>query len=683
MTDRHAYQQKKARAARRSLQLVAEGQDIAPLPPVGNPLRRQAAEGSFRFFCEAYFKPTFCKPWSRDHLTVIGKIERAVRGGGVIPIAMPRGRGKSALCKAAVIWAVLTGAHRFIPYITATDEDAKKRIKEIKKLLTTSADLAEDFPEAIYPILQLQGETRRACGQTCYGVRTEIKWETSSITFPTIAGSRSSGAQIYCASITGHIRGASDVLPDGSTVRPSLAILDDPQTKSSAKSFVQTEDRMQIFNADIMGLAGPGETLTILIPCTVINPGDMADQLLDEYGGERTKTLDAMPLNMKLWNEYGEILRADRRSTGETCPRRATEFYRQHRRAMDEGAVSTWPEDYSQTKGEISAVQHAMNIFFRDEAAFWSEYQNEPIKAAPELAVAATATELSERLSRIPRGHIPAAATVLASGVDIHNEILYYTVAAFADGYTGWVIDYGTWPEQRRPFWSHEKPPNPISKAYPGMGVEAAIRAALYDLTSRLASTAYPRQDGSAQQLDRIILDSGYKPDQVRDVVLNSPHARILSAGKGLGIGARKTPMAEYHRKPGERHGWHWMQTAPARGFRTINIDVNFWKTFLQARWRTAIGDPGALALYGDVSAQHEFYATHLASERPTAVTANGRTVEEWSLSPNQPNHWLDTLVHCATAANMCGISLSETASAPLRPQRQRIKLSDLQKKRR
>jgi len=44
---------------------------------------------------------------------------------------------------------------------------------------------------------------------------------------------------------------------------------------------------------------------------------------------------------------------------------------------MDEGAQPTWQDRYN--VDEISAVQYAMNLKFRDEGAFASEYQNAPV----------------------------------------------------------------------------------------------------------------------------------------------------------------------------------------------------------------------------------------------------------------------------------------------------------------
>ncbi|MEO1984754.1 MAG: hypothetical protein ABGZ24_29910, partial [Fuerstiella sp.] len=81
---------------------------------------------------------------------------------------------------------------------------------------------------------------------------------------------------------------------DGKAVRPSLVVLDDPQTDESARSLSQCANREAILAGAVLGLAGPGKKISGIMPCTVIRPDDMADNILDrdkhpEWNGERTK----------------------------------------------------------------------------------------------------------------------------------------------------------------------------------------------------------------------------------------------------------------------------------------------------------------------------------------------------------------------------------------------------------
>src|SRR5690606_4704432 len=99
---------------------------------------------------------------------------------------------------------------------------------------------------------------------------------------------------------------------DGRPVRPSLVILDDPQTDESARSLSQCATREAILAGAVLGLAGPTEKIAGVMPCTVIRPGDMADKILDrelhpEWNGQRTKLVYSFPTNEQLWAQYAEV----------------------------------------------------------------------------------------------------------------------------------------------------------------------------------------------------------------------------------------------------------------------------------------------------------------------------------------------------------------------------------------
>ncbi|MFM7867573.1 MAG: hypothetical protein ACKPHU_25455, partial [Planctomycetaceae bacterium] len=135
--------------------------------------------------------------------------------------------------------------------------------------------------------------------------------------------------------------------PDGQTVRPSLVVLDDPQTDESARSPSQCAARESILAGAVLGLAGPGRKISGIMPCTVIRPEDMADRILDrekhpQWQGQRTKMVYSFPTNEKLWAQYAQV-RADSLRQ-EKCLSEATLFYREHQDAMDAGSVIAWPE---------------------------------------------------------------------------------------------------------------------------------------------------------------------------------------------------------------------------------------------------------------------------------------------------------------------------------------------------
>ena len=106
---------------------------------------------------------------------------------------------------------------------------------------------------------------QRAAGQLYQGKQTHMGWTAREIVLPTIAGSLASGAIIRVAGITGRIRGMKHKRADGSSARPSLVLIDDPQTDESARSPSQCANRERILAGAILGLAGPGKKIAGLM----------------------------------------------------------------------------------------------------------------------------------------------------------------------------------------------------------------------------------------------------------------------------------------------------------------------------------------------------------------------------------------------------------------------------------
>jgi len=412
--DGDPYEKLKERARARNVALAIAGRDIGELPDVARAERKARAASDFRFFCETYFPLTFHLPWSPDHLKVIGKIEQAVLRGGLFAMAMPRGSGKTTICECACIWAVLNGHREFVCLIGSDEGHAMDMLDSIKMELDGNDVLLEDFPEVVYPIQCLDGIANRCNGQLYKGERTHIGWTAREIVLPTMPDSIASGAIIKVAGITGRIRGMKYKRADGHTVRPSLVVIDDPQTDESARSLSQCATRESVLAGAILGLAGPGQKISGIMPCTVIRPGDMADTILSrekhpEWNGERTKMVYAFPTDEKKWQRYGELRAESLRQHGDI--RLATEFYAADREAMDAGAIVAWLERFNHD--ELSAIQHAMNLKLQDEAAFFAEYQNEPLPEETGTENEFTVDQIAGKINRMKRGEIPIACNHL------------------------------------------------------------------------------------------------------------------------------------------------------------------------------------------------------------------------------------------------------------------------------
>jgi len=359
----------------------------------------------------------------------------------------------------------------------------------------------------------------------------------------------------------------------------------------------------------------------------------------------------------------------------------ATEFYREHREAMDAGARIAWPERHNED--ELSGIQHAMNLRLRDEAAFFAEYQNEPIVEA-EGEEMLTAEEIAAKINGYERGVLPLGASHLTMFIDVQQRALFWLIAAWEEDFTGYVLDYGTWPDQRRAYFTLRDVQRTLARATPGAGLEGSIYAGLEKLCEERLPRSYRREDGVGMKIDRTLIDAnwGQSTDVVYQFCRQSTYAGTILPSHGRYVGASSIPFSEYRRKRGDRIGHHWRirSTTGKRQVRHVLIDTNYWKSFVHARLAVAMGDPSCLSLFGRDEKAHRLLAEHLTAEFRVKTMARDRTVDEWKLRATRPdNHWFDCLVGSAVAASIQGATLSALPGQTAAP-RQRIKLSKLQR---
>jgi hypothetical protein len=650
------------------------GQEIGDIPAVVDPVRRKMCEPNLAMFCETYLPWLFQLPFCDDHHAVIAKAEQSITHSGLFAVAMPRGSGKTTVCRAASLWAILYGYRRFVFIVGATVGHAKKSLLAIKAMMLRSETLLEDFPEAIFPMRALDGEARSQGGQRQNGVRTQIFWGMEHLIFPRVTvPSKSAGAIIAVSGITGaDVRG-----PNVDGQRPDLLIVDDPQTNKSAKSESQCADREEILQGMAIGMGGPGKRIAGIMPCTVIRAGDMADCVLNhekhpEWDSERTKMVYSFPTKTELWEKYREILYDYNPNLGAFDRKRAREaatlFYLDHADEMREGARVAWAHRFD--RDEMDGLQHAMNLLFQDKRAFHAEYQNEPLPVELGDVVEMTALEIAAKVNRVPRDVVPLGASRLTAFIDVQQRLLYYVVCAWAENFTGWVIDYGTYPDQKRRYFTLADATKTLNKleGFEKGGVEAQVFAGLDQLTKGMLGMEWKGETGATHRVERCLVDSGWNSELVYHFCRRSQYAQVLLPSKGEGRAASNIGITDHKKKPGERIGleWYLPVSKETRGVRLLHYDTYFWKSFLMARLAVPIGGKGALTLFGDDTHAHRMLADHLTSEYRIRVGSldpkrSGRVVDEWKLKPGSPdNHLFDCAVGCAVAASFQGVSLAD-----------------------
>lgn len=677
-----SYEKQKERARKRQAEQSAAGRDIAPLPLVQNWERRDQCAKSLQLFCETYFPELFYLGWSADQLQLIDHIETAVLKGGLKAFALPRGSGKTCISQVAALWAILNGLRRFVSVIAVSSKKAEELLLEIKTWLETNDLLLEDYPEACYPIRRLENMNQRTKGQHIAGKLTRMTINAGKIVLPTVSGYDSSGSILTACGLTGsELRGQKHSTADGQSLRPDLVLIDDPQTRESAASPTQNSTRERTIAGDVLGMAGPGKNIAALMPCTIIYPDDMAARMLDRsrnpfWRGTTSSLILEWPENMEMWEEYGEILKTEFENEGDGSQARG--FYIKNRDVMDEGAVLSWAD--RKDDEDVSAVQHAMNLYFRNQETFFAEYQNNP-EEGEEDASELTEEILRERFNGYKRGMVPSTATRATMFIDVQGELLFHTILAARDDFTPFIVDYGAWPDQKRQYFTLTDAKRKLGDQYPG-GQEARIQAGLADLLDVKLSEPLFTEDGNPVEIERVGIDANWQTDTIYSFCKSSEHSAKLVPCRGTFYGATTTPLAERRRKKGDRVGLGWFMPLDRQGrpVRSLIFDSNHWKSFFAERARQPKGDPGALTFYGTKRTRHDMLIDNLLAEKGIMVEARGRRVAEWKIKRvGMDNHLLDTICGALALLAFIGCKLPATAGATRgKKKKKKIKLSEL-----
>jgi len=410
------------------------------------------------------------------------------------------------------------------------------------------------------------------------------------------------------------------------------------------------------------------------MPCTVIQQGDLAERYLDrnlkpEWKGKRTKLLPSFPKNMELWREYREILVQSLQSGG--YGQEATEFYLLNQEAMDFEAVAGWAERYNPPL-EVSAIQHAMNLYFKNPVTFFSEYQNDPLpiglNGAAEGAVRLHSHELLTRGIGLKPGIIPQNTLYLTTGVDVQKRALYYVTVAWTDDFGGAIVDYGTFPQQRSYYFTAASCDVELQSVYPGLALAPLINRALQQMNVDIFSKGF-RRDGTDEVLfiQKVLIDANWNVPApgiyafCKEQESTSGERFLPSHGKG--VSASMIPFDQWAAKPGQRSGKHaggsFWRLIPNNPAKHVLYETNYWKSRLAERFKAERGQ--ANALYLPTNGQHQMLADHLSVEYPVKTFGRGREVDEWKADAAQvDNHYWDCCVQSMVGASIMGLPFAD-----------------------
>jgi len=202
-------------------------------------------------------------------------------------------------------YAILLGAETKMP---------TKLLAVVRTELESNPALKLDFPEV--------------CGRSA-------TWKVNEIVTRTGVKVEPFGAE---QAIRGTFHGAS---------RPKVLFPDDMITDKEAKSPTERDNRWNFLEAAIDYLGPPDGSVKLMGAGTILNKDDPISRAKNTIGHvvHHFKAIERYPDKMELWDECEEIMRNQDRKVRallmENTP--SYQFYLKHKKAMEKGAVTSWP----------------------------------------------------------------------------------------------------------------------------------------------------------------------------------------------------------------------------------------------------------------------------------------------------------------------------------------------------
>jgi len=595
--------------------------------------------GPLRELLPHYFPEVFVWEFSQDHLKLIRDLEDFLRGnGGTKAVTMPRGSGKTAVGKATMLLALLYGWRKLCVGISASADKAVNEIMAfVKTELRYNERIRADFRQLIAYVDAAEGKAAKAKTLLTHDDHDAgFSWGMDKLKLPYHPGQPWSEAMLYTTGLLGALRGTNFPLRGGGIQRPDFAFLDDPQTEESAASAGQTTKRERTIMGAVLGMADSDTRMSAYAAMTIIAPDDLADRLTDperhpEWRGQRMRMVEKWPdAQDTLWQEYRELAEQamrDGRGMDE-----ATAFYREHRDAMDAGAVLSWPQRIR--KGEDSALQTAENLLIELKGeGFAAEYQNAPMAANTSVYEITPEIVLS-KLNHLPRRYAPPETAVITAGIDINLDGCRWAVLAVAGDATAWVIDHG----QTAAFANGKMSETQVA---------TATNATLSQLVGALRNARYDR-NGTPSGLDLIVIDRGFQAQVVQRFVRSLlPGVEVLPAWGAATHKYSANPKRLIGR-PGDHCHLHYTEMG-----RFLLFAADTFRERLQRGLLADLGAPGSISLYGADPVPHTQYAAEICAEQlaDKGIGENGSVFYKWTQTVGVSHDYSDATYLALMAA--------------------------------
>ena len=237
-------------------------------------------------------------------------------------------------------------------------------------------------------------------------------------------------------------------------------------------------------------------------------------------------------------------------------------------------------------------------------------------------ATSFTAETLGARADlELPRGSVPPSAIVLTAGVDVQDDRLYWSVHAWAAGERNWTVDFGV------AFSWAQLVSDVFERRFPVAGTDRQVDVRLAAIDSQ-----------------------GHRTDEVAMFV----HERLAADGS-----ERVRAIKGYDARPVPVSAVRWQRDIRGKpcGLQLWLTDSSYFKDKLQ-RFLSAV--PGTAGSWRPPADADDGYLLHLTAEQKVLAPVSSKRKRRkqavawtWQAKPGVPNHWFDTFVYAAAAADM------------------------------
>ena len=595
---------------------------------------------------KTFFPRRFSLPWAPYHKDIIADSLYAIEHGTNQLIVAPRGGGKSRPVMGVVLFAVFTGRSPFPVYAPWKSGNVDAAFRFWLAALGNNKELADIYPEFCDPFRHAKGVAQKMMSLTWEsgehaGENTGARMAVSNglIIMPESRGI------IGSTTINGNPLGMAFDAPDGSTIRPTIVFVDDPQDDKTSDSQILVEKTVRKVDADFGGMGGPDAKLSMIMCGTTKGKGCVISHYRKdpEWNVKVTPRVVSWPTGFDsddpkthgLWAEWNTLRQEG--TMAKDGGRAPLAFYRKHRKQMLAGMKVSWRARFDARKGQPDAFYSAMVDFYTlGPRAFASEQQQEPLEeGAGDEPYRIEARLIESRVADRPVFAVPEWCVAKIASTDINYSYAFTSgVVGFGRDQTAAVLWYG-------------KGAMGIRDDLP----EAEFNRQLFD-----ALVAYGKEMAALQcRPDVWHLDASNK---VFPTVLRfceaAPRLCGLVAIGSTGVGAKNYKPFGRNLLGQPREYCHMRSDlSDGRRRKWFAFHADYWREVMQRAWLGAVDSPGSVSLFKGL---HRDFAEQVAREHLKGKgMVGGQMLWNWHTAPG-PHDFGDVMTQAYAAAAWMGI---------------------------